>query len=365
MSAEEIRTFRNLATKLVKCEERGKLLGNLMSAGIGLRDVEEFVNLEETKTRETNNSKNSKNYKQRREIVSKAMEIKLRDNQKLGVGLRKAKHKLKGKIEEKLKPRSRKCRWIMKTVKEYGTTLREKLKKKNMKKYTFLKGKYSRIENPLDELSNKDVKKYGVARIFSEDNGMKSEETQEPVVVCREGEEIALSSEERDLLALGPKYCIMNNLNEETFEREVEECIVKYRWQLKKEENEEKELKKFGEDAMSAINSLFTEEELGEHIEDEEMKEARSRAIHDYEENSLDFSKKRVTDVKGNSRVILPKYMKNFDLEARLEVFRVECRGVFKKYMTDNCGKYGQQKSNLSKAQLKGLKSLKQRIKDG
>ena len=63
MSAEEIRTFRNLATKLVKCEERGKLLGNLMSAGIGLRDVEEFVNLEETKTRETNNSKNSKNYK--------------------------------------------------------------------------------------------------------------------------------------------------------------------------------------------------------------------------------------------------------------------------------------------------------------
>ena len=86
--------------------------------------------------------------------------------------------------------------------------------------------------------------------------------------------------------------------------------------------------------------------------------------IFNSDDKSLNFARKRVTDIKGNSRVILPKKVKNFDLEARLEMFRTECMGTFKQFMSENCGKYGKQKSNLTKAQLKGLKSLKTRIEN-
>ena len=43
MSAKEVRTFRNLASKLGRAEQTGKLLGNLMSANLGVREIEEFI----------------------------------------------------------------------------------------------------------------------------------------------------------------------------------------------------------------------------------------------------------------------------------------------------------------------------------
>ena len=95
-----------------------------------------------------------------------------------------------------------------------------------------------------------------------------------------------------------------------------------------------------------------------------EMDEARSRMIFDNERVSLNFAKRRVTDIKGNSRVILPKKMRNFEQEAALQMFRTECMGVFRQYVAQNCGKYGKQKSNLSRRHLKGLKSLKLRIQN-
>ena len=89
------------------------------------------------------------------------------------------------------------------------------------------------------------------------------------------------------------------------------------------------------------------------------------RVIYDDEDMRLNYAKRRVTDVKGNSRVILPKRMRNFETEAKLEMFRVESKGVFKQFLAEKCRKNGAQKSNLTKSQLKGLKSLKTRLKDG
>ena len=63
MSAQEIRALRNLATKLVRIEERDKLIGNLMRIGIGMREVEEYVRHKESKLRNFQKS----NYKKSRE----------------------------------------------------------------------------------------------------------------------------------------------------------------------------------------------------------------------------------------------------------------------------------------------------------
>ena len=61
------------------------------------------------------------------------------------------------------------------------------------------------------------------------ENGDDKNDVEEPIIVLREGEEILISSEEASLLALGPKFGIMVDLNDEAFEVEVESCIMKYR----------------------------------------------------------------------------------------------------------------------------------------
>ena len=78
MSAKEVRTFRNLASKLVRAEETGKLLGNLMSANLGVREVEEFMIKEDQNLKGAKD--NSNNQKNRRKIVKDCMKVKYRDN---------------------------------------------------------------------------------------------------------------------------------------------------------------------------------------------------------------------------------------------------------------------------------------------
>ena len=48
-SAQEVRILRNISTKLVKNEERGKLFGNLLDIGIGTKEIEDFVRNEDGK----------------------------------------------------------------------------------------------------------------------------------------------------------------------------------------------------------------------------------------------------------------------------------------------------------------------------
>ena len=138
MSAKEIRTLRNLADKLVKIEERDKLLGNLVKSGIGVREVEEFVRHEEDKLRNFQKS----SYKKKRKIVCMMMEIKIRDNLREGNKIRKTRKRLRQTIEETIGSNSRKCRWVMRSIRDNGVNLRTRLRKKNNKKIQFLKGKY-------------------------------------------------------------------------------------------------------------------------------------------------------------------------------------------------------------------------------
>ena len=66
-----------------------------------------------------------------------------------------------------------------------------------------------------------------------------------------------------------------------------------------------------------------------------------------------------MTDLKGNARVILPRTARILTWKQNLK-----CRGTFEKYLKEKCDKYGNQPSNLMKSELKGLKSLKERIKN-
>ena len=148
------------------------------------------------------------------------------------------------------------------------------MRKKFEKKCEFLKGKYAELCED-DRLVYKDV------MMFSKDYVMVKEDEDDPMVVCEADEEIQLSEDEKDILRLGPKYCVLNKLSEEQFQREVEECIVKYRWELRNNEMRDEEIKKFGEDAYNAIESLFDEDELEKQDEDMRLEEAKLRMPFD------------------------------------------------------------------------------------
>ena len=57
--------------------------------------------------------------------------------------------------------------------------------------------------------------------------------------------------------------------------------------------------------------------------------------------------------------------MKSFDIEAKLEMVRQELKGTFSRYVNEFCGPRGLQKSNLTRTELKGLRSLRKRMKEG
>ena len=69
--------------------------------------------------------------------------------------------------------------------------------------------------------------------------------------------------------------------------------------------------------------------------------------------------------MKGNNRVILIGKMRGFETEAKLEMMRQELKGVFERYTREKCGPRGLQKSNLTRNEILGLKSLKKRVKEG
>ena len=112
---------------------------------------------------------------------------------------------------------------------------------------------------------------------------------------------IKLSKDEIALLKLGPKFCILKDLSEEVFEREIEESIVKLRWEKMAEDKKDKENKKFGVDTLDAINTIFEEEELEEHEEEMEMEEAKSRMTYHGDKRSLNMARRKVREIPGSS----------------------------------------------------------------
>ena len=99
--------------------------------------------------------------------------------------------------------------------------------------------------------------------------------------------------------------------------------------------------------------------------EEEEYEDAKRRIVYDRGGHTWSYSKKRVSDLKGNSHVILPGKSKNFDQEANLEMLRTEMMACYREYWGKNCDERGRQKSNLTKEEERGLKSLKKRVKEG
>ena len=76
------------------------------------------------------------------------------------------------------------------------------------------------------------------------------------------------------------------------------------------------------------------------------------------------MAKQRATDLKANKKVYLPKAMET-RAEARLDVRQEKYRKTYNAFIKEACNKKGEQETNLTASQARGLKTLKTRISKG
>ena len=93
--------------------------------------------------------------------------------------------------------------------------------------------KYGRRSRSGWEDMFREVKDFmGNPQIFGDKEEVRGEEAKDPVVVEGKDCKISITKEESSFVKLGPKFCRLRNLNEEEFEADLEECIVKIKWDM-------------------------------------------------------------------------------------------------------------------------------------
>ena len=140
--------------------------------------------------------------------------------------------------------------------------------------------------------------------------------------------EIELADNEKAALRLNPYFAILKY--DEEHERDIELGLTKIRYEAWNRENrkeigdieyETREIKRIRIDAE--IQDRNTERKR-------EIEEAKERQIYNPLEKIFDFGKRRVTYIKENSKVHLPKPLKANE-EGELEMIREILVGEFKK----------------------------------
>ena len=363
-ASKEERAYRRSNKKCTREEMKTRLLEDLIRKKIGLNNTEGLVKRETDIIRGNTGKNNSRicNYMEERRLVVNLMRRKLTGNTKICSILRKERTITEKALIAKLGGKTREFKRIVKDTRKNNEEMRKHLAQKNNKKVEWLEKKDGKRDVTLIEMSEYEREKYGMTEIFQEECGMKAENLKKPDVVCSAGEILEISENEKQVLALGPKFCVRKALSENDFEVELEECIAKIKWELMSQDEKDGEIIS---ESDKNIMSILSDDEREEVEEWEEFQEASRRMVFQKEGGKFNYGRKRATDLKGNTMVVLPGQRKKFQDEANLEMLRAEFKGCFKEYVRKHCNDRGEQESNLTKGETVGLKSLKKRFKEG
>ena len=304
-----------------------------------------FADLEELRIDFQNKIK-SKKYKEKLQkesdkVTEPAMKLKLADEQNLRRELVRVKLKMRRDLQSDLGgEKSKKYKDAMSHLKKAATETKDAMKNKYKTKIKHIKEKYRRDENEDVEQPPEGLEDYAELSVFSKTKYDRIEVENYEVKTIGE---VTLSDEEKEILRLHPKFSVMGNLKPVDLDGEQEASLAKIRMEMMKE----KELKEY--------TPL-------ERKENEEI-EAEGRMVFNPKDRVYDGRKRRVTDLKECARVTLPKHLSG-DEESRLEVRKRAQKEMFEEYIRKNTTKNGEQRSNLTKTEQQGLKSLQKRIKN-
>ena len=219
--------------------------------------------------------------------------------------------------------------------------LRETLKVKNREKIQHLEEKYLKPKFNTSFQVPEEIQRFEKIKLYTTDLMNEKRDINVDVEVIGD---VTVDDEEMSVLRLPPEFAVLDKLREEDFMHETEMAMTKIRWEKMKELEEE--------------DNIVEKEEINEE------EEAKKRQIFDPIEKVIDMRKRRVTDMKENSRVILPKPLSAYE-EAKIAVRRENFEKVFGDYCQEHCSEKGEQKTNLTFSQRNGLRKLRKRIKDG
>ena len=172
--------------------------------------------------------------------------------------------------------------------------------------------------------------------------------------------DVDLDDDERLLLQRRPEFAIYDSILDMKISEEMNLTLTKIRWDresrgLSQQEQEEEE-------------SLFTQEEKKEIMEQEErqrQEDSQSRIIFDQESNTINMGARRATDMKHNSRLIMPQPRP--PMEEAIQCTRQEVwKSAVSRYKVEHCNKTGViNVNNLNDKERVGLNKLRKRVKEG
>ena len=351
MEGTDIRVMEKVWRQVAECDERIKLMKKLIKLGIGLAEVEEFgLNIQKKLKSFQYKNKIREGEVITKEMVKTVMELKLKDEKKYLRELLKTQKRMQLEIERKAKKNSRPARRALREFREKANIAREEHRKKYKEKIKHLNNKYRESTDEMIRIIPTDMEELRDLRVFNPEryNEMKEEEYEVKIIG-----DVKLNENEMKILKLHPKFAILPRLVEGGLDLDEELANSKLRMQIHKEYDERKEKNELGLD-------LPVEDDKAK-IEEIEL-EAKSRQVFNPMEKTYDERKRRVTDLRECNRVTLPKPLPEIE-EAKIEIRRGLHTEIFNNYRKEHCTKDGRQRSNLTKEEEEGLRSLEKRIK--
>ena len=106
----------------------------------------------------------------------------------------------------------------------------------------------------------------------------------------------------------------------------------------------------------------LNEDELKD-LELMEKLDAEGRRVYDPIKKIFNHGNKRATDISENKKVSLPKPCDNHT-ESSIEILRKKIMETFKNYRGKHCTEKGEQNTNLTKKELRGLRKLNKIIRN-
>ena len=326
------RIWRNLA----ESESRINLLKVLIKEGRGLKEIEDFNMGLASKFK----SKKFQRLNNQPSITGKAivpvMKMKLADEQSYHRELVYIRNKYRKDLARRLGNNSRKFKNVIADLRQEAKKTKKESTEKFKEKTAHIRKKYSRNTQEENEVPE-DLQEYTNLKIFNKEEYENIQPDSYEIKVIGE---VELTEEEKSVLTLHPKFCILDKLTHSDFEHEQEAAFAKLRMEKTKDEE------------YSEMNK--------EEIEEAQEVDAKSRQVYNPSDKIYDSRRRRVTDLKECSRITLPKPL-HTDEEATLEVRRKSQQEVFQEYIKKYT-KNGEQESNLSEKEQAGLKSLQKRI---
>ena len=355
-------------SKLAATEGNLHLFTRLRRLGLSTNDVSSFVDkqLVHKKVLKSTDFK----------VKRTAMMSKIVDASAYAKRLRQEKNTLRKRLFMKYRNNKSKGKQIMDNLVQKYRSMKSKEYSKAEKKIKFY-GEKNHLNKSLKAVPPETSEFLSGVNLFSSEHPLEPAEPLGPFI-CHES--IKLSNDELMILSRGPKFMIREDLSLEDHKVDVEKMVVKKKFDRCFEDMEDDSPTNPTNSAAVQLppkqlaDQVFGAKNVGDEVK-LSKNDKNDKLENDWEENcgsmpynfrskTLDLGNLRATSYKYNKDICLPSN-ESPQFESAHEFRRNELIRVFNRVANDPKFKDSGSESNLSPAELRGLKSLKKRIKEG